>query len=1104
MRILYWLLLFGSGHFLIGQNQERDSAYWYFEQGKQYSYWDMQEETALHYRTAYDLYASREAWDSCVLSIVRAFSFSPDLWDQQLVAAAIIEGKQLASAHLEGDHAVWGDIFELEGHLFLRQGREQDSKNAFQKSLQIRQQSLPQNDPLIVSSHRNLVHVYYFSGAIDSAMYRISKALELSQMTDIDSIIFGAMLREKASLINYQAKRTNQASLIRESLSYFQNSQKILLQLPKSPLGHTTSLIGKNYLVMGSLFRQLDDFPTALHHYELAKDNLQQTLPPYHRSFAQLYSNLSTIYGSIGEAAQAASYAQMALDVMIFSEGRESGLVAFYYYQTAQMYRLNNEYPKAIEHINLGIALGEKTMDDNAFQLPLFYSSKGTILRELGNNEASINVLKKGIALLENSIAEDHPQMGKLYEELGITYHLSNKPKEAKKSFLQALERNQRFFGENGDKVAFSYYLLALTETSMGHYAKSLSLLDQSFDLLLPDHSSIPDELAFSEIPLAFQDQLPQYLHAAGDNYWQLYQETGEIDYLYQAKHMTKLILAHNDSLQIGRLDLVSQQHFLEELNVYCGISQKIVYELYRVTDSIHYIQEAFQISERSRSNVLRQAFAKSRSPETMGIPGSVFDQEKAFQDSLLSIKSRLEQLDPNSREALDLSATYLDLTLQNQHFLEDLKRNYPSYFQIIYDFEAPQLSSLQKNFLTDSQAIIEYFFGQYEIYVFVLTKDHMVFQQLPPKDEIINYLSSFREQLSIDQFFLNPTHLSSSTGGSQLASDSRHLYEYLIKPIETFLQEVDELVIIPDAELGFLPFEALHQSYNERLQASDFLLHRYKMSYAFSASLLPQTKSEESHNWSPFHLPLLVMAPSFKRDQTNQDSVALSRKEYFPLRFSIDEVNQISGQYKGSLLSGPMATKERFTELAPKSRIIHLATHAKAFQNDSDLSHIAFSSKDLQQSQVNHLFVKEIYTMTLLADMVVLSACETGLGELKKGEGIISLGRAFTYAGAKSIISTLWSVNDQSTSELMISFYGYLDQGMSKDAALRQAKLDYLDSHDANFSHPYFWAAPIAIGDMSPIQLRSGIPWVCILSIIALTLALLGIIYWRRRQKID
>jgi len=114
-------------------------------------------------------------------------------------------------------------------------------------------------------------------------------------------------------------------------------------------------------------------------------------------------------------------------------------------------------------------------------------------------------------------------------------------------------------------------------------------------------------------------------------------------------------------------------------------------------------------------------------------------------------------------------------------------------------------------------------------------------------------------------------------------------------------------------------------------------------------------------------------------------------------------------------------------------------------------------------------LYVRDLYNLKLNADMVVLSACETGLGELQQGEGILSLARGFAYAGAKSIISSLWSVNDKSTADIMTSFYSHLKEGKTKDDALRRAKLDYL-SQNPN-AQPFYWAAFTAVGDMKPIK---------------------------------
>ena len=112
-----------------------------------------------------------------------------------------------------------------------------------------------------------------------------------------------------------------------------------------------------------------------------------------------------------------------------------------------------------------------------------------------------------------------------------------------------------------------------------------------------------------------------------------------------------------------------------------------------------------------------------------------------------------------------------------------------------------------------------------------------------------------------------------------------------------------------------------------------------------------------------------------------------------------------------------------------------------------------------------------EIYDLDLNAELVTLSGCETGLGELRSGEGIISLARAFSFAGAKSIISSLWPVSDKSTAVIMTSFYKYLRMGLPKDTALQKAKMNYLTSSGHADAHPFYWGSFICMGDMRPVQ---------------------------------
>ena len=143
-------------------------------------------------------------------------------------------------------------------------------------------------------------------------------------------------------------------------------------------------------------------------------------------------------------------------------------------------------------------------------------------------------------------------------------------------------------------------------------------------------------------------------------------------------------------------------------------------------------------------------------------------------------------------------------------------------------------------------------------------------------------------------------------------------------------------------------------------------------------------------------------------------------------------------------------------------------------------------------------LYVRDLYNLTLDAEMVVLSACETGIGELQRGEGVISLARGFVYAGAGSLVTSLWSVDDLSTKQVMELFYQNLKSGQTKDAALRNAKLTYLASTPQK-AHPFYWAAFAPIGNMESIELGRGIGMGWYLG--GLAILLVGLFFFRRKR---
>jgi CHAT domain-containing protein len=252
----------------------------------------------------------------------------------------------------------------------------------------------------------------------------------------------------------------------------------------------------------------------------------------------------------------------------------------------------------------------------------------------------------------------------------------------------------------------------------------------------------------------------------------------------------------------------------------------------------------------------------------------------------------------------------------------------------------------------------------------------------------------------------------------------------------------------------------------------------------------------------------LLAVAPSYEKTKlsqlTAQDNVNMRRDsdELMPIPGAFDEVNGVHRVFGGKTLMRKRATEKRFKEIAGQYDILHLATHGIINNEYPMFSKLVFApGKD----SVNDGFLNtyEIYNMQINAPLVVLSACNTGYGKLHKGEGIISLSRGFFTAGAKSIVMTLWSIGDKTSSMLMHNFYTNLAANQNIGDAMQKAKLDYLEQTDEMKAHPYFWAGYIVLGNteatFEPDKPKTWFyPW-----IIIGMLVIAGIMFRKRIRRI-
>ncbi len=292
-----------------------------------------------------------------------------------------------------------------------------------------------------------------------------------------------------------------------------------------------------------------------------------------------------------------------------------------------------------------------------------------------------------------------------------------------------------------------------------------------------------------------------------------------------------------------------------------------------------------------------------------------------------------------------------------------------------------------------------------------------------------------------------------------------------------------ENITIIPDDILHYLPFELLNYK-NKYLLKNSFINYNSSLSF-----LNTQIKNSTNSN------KVALFSPKYNLD-SNEKALAV-RGEAYNLKGAIAEVNAISKIVKNNeLFLLENATKSNFIQLKNQYRILHLAMHSVLNDEDPELSTLLFSNNE-------ELHISELYGLNLNADLAVLSACNTGVGKLKDGKGIVSINNAFTYAGVSNTIASLWSAPDQSTKEIMVDFYKNLKQKQPISLALRNAKLNYLkNADDAQLKHPFYWAGFVPYGKDKVIDLNNNsftlVRWIGLLLVL-----IFGFLLFKRKSRL-
>lgn len=465
---------------------------------------------------------------------------------------------------------------------------------------------------------------------------------------------------------------------------------------------------------------------------------------------------------------------------------------------------------------------------------------------------------------------------------------------------------------------------------------------------------------------------------------------------------------------------------------------------------------------ENNRSQHLSKEF-EAKYLRFLNVPDSLFAERNLLKTKLAGYEQGVAL---EKEEHQSLQGRLLEL----ESVIQQIDSNYFSFFSNTLDMQEVQAK------LQDGEYIVRYDVASENLYAYTIDKENIAVVKLGDQDTLLQQVEQYHEALKTIQ--------------NDYIDHAKALYTALIAPLQLPFDKVKELVIIPDNKLNFIPFETLvHPDSNRPLVS----LCPISYSHGLKLWLL-----QESSTPAPREQQLLAaFAPQYATDYMAAfvgDKPA-NRNRLQDIAGATEEAIQLAQYFDGNLFQGVKATKQEFLQRATDFKIYHFAMHALLDESDHLNSSLVFQNGE-------HLRYHELYSLHFPAELVVLSACNTGMGKLESGEGLMSLSRALTYSGVRSAVYSLWEVPDEETAEIMLSFYGHLKSGLSKVEALTLAKRDFLDNNPLK-SHPFFWAGFVVNGNTDALHdAASPHAYGKIAAIGAIVLIVLFFMAWKRKQK--
>lgn len=821
------------------------------------------------------------------------------------------------------------------------------------------------------------------------------------------------------------------------------------------------------------------DYDLALEYVYKSLDLINQMYPENHYYIGNKYGNLAGIYRERGDIYAAIDYyhkeKQNRIEVGKYGPYWVSPIL-----KLVECYLELGDLKAAEDILNFG-QLHLATIPGQEEYLYLFDVARANILFEKGEYEKAAATINSYIARFKHwdSYHLETVDLGLAHFRLGEIAQKMGRYGDAKAFFQKALLESQSYRGKGLPMQTAALIEIARLDAQERNYDAALLSLQQALELVIPEETpqdpwampSLEGITANQSIVDILSERSKVLVEGYGYSSEKKYLDAawttifGALDYIHSSRAG---LFGKNSKVSLSQeaIPLVEQALFCAET-------------LREITNDPEYLQQAYWAVENVKGIILLEDLNEKHILQEGSISQTILDREEALRKELamydqLVLEERQKGPDWDSLKVYYWYKKRVAILEARDSLSQVLKKQYPDYYRLKYQLPIGSIQDVQAH-LKPGEVLVNYFQGDSSLGIFAIGKRGYTFHRIPWG----------QSEEALAKGFIEHTNTAWATEDvAAWARDAEQLYDLLFVDGEV-LEDPSMLIIIPDGRLGYLPFHLLLASHSQvaNFRELPYLFKKCPILYQYSSSLF----IEPFHSRKKSTVEYAGFAPEYEgsalfASRSSADSLLMvrlypeiARDGLSSLAFNQPEVRDAALLWNAEAYTGPAATEETFKARASEARVLHLAMHALTNDEDPLLSQLIFSNAEGGQED-GKLHNYELQTLALSADLTVLSACNTGAGKLNRGEGVMSVSRSFRLAGCPNIVMSLWQANDRSTGQLITRFFQYLKKGEGKAEALRRASLDFLNSADERYTHPFYWGGMVLVGDNDRLSAGWGL----------------------------